>query len=108
MKTPHEMTTISETLNLLQDQGYTEEFIIEDRKVFRKSDRKVYNPEDLAIVRHFRFEGDSDPADMSVIYVIEAADNTRGILIDAFGTYAGYDSIWFSDFLKKIQMKEEN
>ena len=35
-----------------------------------------------------RFEGESDPDDMSVVYAIESQDGTRGVLVDAFGTYA--------------------
>ena len=44
--------------------------------------------QDVRIVDHYRFEGTSDPDDMSVIYALEARDGTRGTLTDAFGTYA--------------------
>jgi hypothetical protein len=51
------------------------------------TDRR-FRPEDLRIRNHFRFEGTSDPGDMSIVYALEARDGTRGILVDAFGTYA--------------------
>jgi hypothetical protein len=35
-----------------------------------------------------RFEGESDPDDMSVVYAIEGKDGTRGVIVDAFGIYA--------------------
>lgn len=35
-----------------------------------------------------RFEGTSDPDDMSVIYALEARDGMRGTLTDACGSYA--------------------
>ena len=35
-----------------------------------------------------RFEGVSDPDDMSIVYAIESRDGTRGTLVDAFGVYS--------------------
>jgi hypothetical protein len=35
-----------------------------------------------------RFEGVSDPDDMSVIYAIESRGGLRGTLVDAFGVYS--------------------
>ncbi len=42
----------------------------------------------MRIVDYYRFEGASDPDDMSIIYALEARGGTRGILTDAFGSYA--------------------
>ena len=35
-----------------------------------------------------RFEGVSDPDDMSILYAIETRSGVRGTLADAFGAYA--------------------
>lgn len=51
------------------------------------SDRRV-RPEDVRIRDYYRFEGISDPDDMSVIYALEARDGTRGTLTDAYGSDA--------------------
>ena len=42
----------------------------------------------MTIRDYYRFEGTSDPDDMSIVYALEGSDGTRGILVDAFGTYA--------------------
>jgi hypothetical protein len=42
----------------------------------------------LTIRDYQRFEGVSDPDDMSIVYALESADGTRGALVDAFGVYA--------------------
>jgi hypothetical protein len=47
-----------------------------------------YRPDELAIRAYQRFEGVSDPDDMSIVYAIESADGIKGTLVDAFGVYA--------------------
>ena len=45
--------------------------------------------ESTCTIREFhRFEGVSDPDDMSIVYAIESRDGTRGTLVDAFGVYS--------------------
>jgi hypothetical protein len=75
-------------ISALKDQGFTGDFVVRgDRLLLGGTDRQ-FRPEDLTIVNHMRFEGTSDPSDMSIVYALEAHDGTRGTLVDAFGTYA--------------------
>jgi hypothetical protein len=81
----HEMPAIRR-LELL---GYTAEFIAEAGDTLRVSGTtRRYAAAAAHIQDFYRFEGASDPDDMSVIYAVETDDGTRGTLIDAFGTYA--------------------
>ena len=48
----------------------------------------IFRAEDLTIREFHRFEGVSDPDDMSIVYAIESRDGTRGTLVDAFGVYS--------------------
>jgi len=54
-------------------------------------------------VEHYRFEGASDPDDMSVVYAFESHDGSRGIIADAFGLYANPD---LGGFLEKVKIRE--
>jgi len=47
-----------------------------------------YRPEEVSIRDCYRFEGTSDPDDMSVVYALETHDGVRGMLIDTFGANA--------------------
>lgn len=81
----HEMPAIRR----LERSGYTAEFVAEGGDTLRVSGtERRYAAADARIHDFYRFEGTSDPDDMSVIYAVEMADGTRGMLIDAFGTYA--------------------
>lgn len=81
----HEMPAIV----TLERSGYTAEFVAEAGDTLRVSgtDRR-YAASGVQIHDFYRFEGASDPDDMSVIYAVETDDGTRGTIIDAFGTYA--------------------
>ena len=62
-------------------------------------------PGDLMIEKTERYEGDSNPDDMSIIYAITSESGTKGILLDAYGTYANPQ---ISEFIKDVPIKSEN
>jgi hypothetical protein len=45
---------------------------------FSAGKKKVYAPEELQMIKVYRFEGYSAPAESSVIYIIEPNDGLRG------------------------------
>jgi hypothetical protein len=75
-------------ISALKEQGFTGDFVVEGNRLRLGGTDRRFRPEDLTIVNYMRFEGTSDPGDMSIVYAIDARDGTRGTLVDAFGTYA--------------------
>lgn len=103
MEQPVAMNTLSQILEKLRLKGKDNELKISDHgKMQSKTLGKIYNPEDLTIVKTYRFEGDSDPADNSVLYLVEDQDKNIGYILDAYGIYSDNDGPSFDDFLKKI------
>lgn len=85
----------------LAKDGFTEDFRVADGRLYAFSSETVsYAPEDVTIVDFYRFEGESDPDDMSILYAIECADGTRGTISSAYGTYAESDSL---EFFKRVE-----
>jgi hypothetical protein len=79
----------------LNKRGYTSDFkIVEpegpDESCYLESlsTGNTYSSDELTIREHYRFEGPSNPDDMSVVYAVESKDGERGVIIDAFGTYS--------------------
>lgn len=71
----------------LQQQGYQRDFNL-DTDCLKAADLRL-NPEDFEIDYVFRFEGETDPADETVIYGIASpALGEYGILVNAYGMYA--------------------
>ncbi len=94
------MDTLAERTNDLRRKGYDTEFKIEGNQLKTNDGTETFSPRQIKINEFFRFEGDSDPADMSVIYAIETDNGKKGIIIDAFGTYSDPEQ---SEFMEKIR-----
>jgi hypothetical protein len=99
------MTTLSGVLEKLRLKKIDTEFKMTDEG-FTAGKSKFYNPEDLKIIRTYRFEGESDPDDNSVIYIIEAKDGLIGYSIDAYGVYSDHNAD-YDEFLRKIPVEEK-
>jgi len=103
MEQPAEMNTLSQILEKLRQKGLDNEIKMTDHgKMQGVGINKIYNPEDLTIIKTYRFEGDSDPADNSVLYLLEDTEGQIGYIMDAYGMYSSQGATGFDDFLKKI------
>lgn len=95
--------TVAEAVRALEQRGFTANFELIGTTFRAVESGKTFNPDDLTIVEHHRFEGSSDPEEMAVVYAIQAMDGTRGILVNAYGVYANPD---LSAFLKDVRIRE--
>ncbi|WP_113651631.1 hypothetical protein [Pedobacter namyangjuensis] len=103
MEQPGEMNTVSQILEKLRLKGRDNEIKMSDHGKMQSANlNKIYKPEDLTIVKTYRFEGMSDPGDSSVLYLVEDKDGDIGYMLDAYGAYSDNDGPAFADFLKKI------
>lgn len=106
MSTSKSMTTYSQVLNILPDRGYGKELnILRAGAQFDDSDT-IYQPEQLKIIKVYRFEGESDPSDMAVIYLLNSDSDEKGFLLNAYGTYSGEDNQYYDEFIKRVQIEE--
>jgi hypothetical protein len=103
---PGEMTTLTSVLEKLRVKKRDNEFKMTE-KGFTVNEQKFYNPEDLTIVKTYRFEGESDPADSSVLYVIEANDGMIGYSLDAYGAYTMHDET-YDEFIRKVKVEDRD
>ena len=99
------MTTMTDVLEKLRIEKKDKEFRMTPEG-FTPGNDKYYNPEDLKIIRTYRFEGESDPSDSSVIYLMEANDGLIGYSIDAYGVYSDHGDDGYDDFIRKIPVEE--
>jgi hypothetical protein len=97
---PHYRTPMTINTEVLQEKGFNEEFQIAGEGLKALSSGKIYQPQDLKILEHFRYEGITNPDDEAVMYVVETNDGLKGIIVDAFGIYANSE---LADFMKKVE-----
>jgi hypothetical protein len=69
-------------------EGFTGSFTVRGDRLSLVETGQTFGAHDLIIRSFRRFEGISDPDDMSIVYAIETRDGARGTLVDAFGVYA--------------------
>lgn len=101
------MTTLSGVLEKLRLRKQDNEFIIKDEG-FSSPAGKIYKPEELTIIKTYRFEGESDPSDSSILYLFEANDGLIGYSIDAYGVYSNHDDDNYDEFIRKINVNERD
>ena len=85
----------------LEKHGYTEQFRVNKDKLESLTTGKSYKCEDVKAVNFYRFEGISDPDDMSILYAIETCDGAMGTLSDAYGSYSDEAT---GEFMKKVEI----
>src|SRR5688572_735301 len=81
--------TLSETMNDLRRQGYTEDFNLKQNCLeCRNGEYKVFADE-FKVDSFFRFEGDSNPSDEAILYAISSEKyDLKGVLVNAYGIYS--------------------
>lgn len=82
-------TSLSEAIRNLQQEGYTADFNLCHAGIENKHRKTMYPASDLLVVKYYRFEGQTNPADNTVLYVIETNSGEKGLLVDAYGAYSG-------------------
>lgn len=80
--------TVSEALDALNKRGYTIDFNMQSDSVYCKSLGESFKPEDFEIVEFYRFEGNTDPGDESIVYALKTKSGYQGVLVDAYGVYS--------------------
>lgn len=101
---PGKMNTLSECVNKLVSDGYTENFSVDEKGLAISEEGKHYKPDQVHIKNFFRFEGASDPGDNSILYAIELEDGTKGTLTDAYGSYNDPN---IGKFIKQVEDMEK-
>ena len=103
-----EMTTVTSVLEKLRMKKMDNEFRLVDGK-FQAGRGKDYSADELTIIKTFRFEGESDPSDSSIIYIIEANDGLIGYSMDAYGVYSNHDEEeGYDNFIRKIKVENRD
>lgn len=82
-----EMNTLTAVYAKAVKNGFKENFRMSNTGLLSSAD-VCYRPEQVTFTNFYRFEGDSDPADNTILYLVTCEDGLKGTLVDAYGTYA--------------------
>lgn len=98
----NDFDTISSAVDGLTEAGYKEDFETNGDHILAIYSKKQYQPEDLKILKSYRFEGMTDPADQAVVFAMEANDGTKGTMVISYSSQHNQDM----ELLKKIPYRK--
>jgi hypothetical protein len=101
---PTNMTDLEKCLNKLEHEGYTDQYKVEKGRLCDVTNNKKYKAKDVKAVNFYRFEGISNPDDMSILYAIETSDGRKGTLVDAYGFYSDDET---GEFMNQIEINKK-
>ncbi len=93
--------TLSQATDDLKKRGYELNFNLEPDCIACKDLNKKYNPKSFHIDEFHRFEGMTNPDDMSIVYAVTTDDGKKGTVVDAYGTY---EDPMTSDMVQKMRI----
>ena len=103
MKTRHNYSSSSLAINDLKRRGFTIDFLTEKGGLKDPESGKIYTPSELKIVEQYRFEGISNPADMSLVAALQAKDGSKGTIIASYGTYSDRQLLTLLDMVEEAE-----
>lgn len=104
---PHYINPLSEKQTSLEEEGYICNFEMMEGGLKCMDTGEVFQPEDIKEADFFRFEGISDPEDMSILYAIETNNGCKGVAVNSYGTYADDEMAEFMSKVKKRSAKDQ-
>ncbi|PWI30265.1 hypothetical protein DI383_07345 [Flavobacteriaceae bacterium LYZ1037] len=87
-----------------QNKGYTSNFKCEEGSLIELDTKNMYSPKQIIIEREHRFEGMSNPSDMSILYVIKTHDGVKGMVTANYGVNSDTE---LDDFFKNIPKEND-
>lgn len=97
---PHRITSISAITDKLYKDGYTEEFVLVEEGLKSTTTKEIFQTGDIKINKHYRYEGTTDPADMSIIYAIETNTGLKGCIVAGYGPNSDTS---YTEFFKYVE-----
>ncbi len=95
------MTDLEKCMNKLEDRGFMDQYKVENGRLLSIESGREFFPEEVKAVNFYRFEGPSNPDDMSILFAIETNDGRKGTLVDAYGFYADEE---IGEFMRHVEM----
>jgi hypothetical protein len=77
MKPIYHYTTVLEALDDLKEKGFTHDFNLQQEAI-------KANPHAYSVEHVYRYEGDTDPSEESVVYGITSNSGEKGVFVSGF------------------------
>ena len=87
--------------------GFTDQFRMVEDQLENLQSKNRYFPKDVTIVKEHRYEGMSNPSDMSLLYVIKTKDGSQGTILASYGANADNAIHEFMNMIPEENVKDD-
>lgn len=96
--------TMVEAIEDLKTRGYSRNFNVDSDGVLKEGDSSItFLPSSVELHELHRFEGATNPSDMSILYAVKTDTGEKGTVVDAFGV-DGSEIV--SKFMNRVAQKQ--
>ncbi|WP_159021549.1 hypothetical protein [Formosa sp. L2A11] len=85
----------SDFIKQYQEKGYCASYQVRDGLLVDLDTKETFNADHVKVVAEHRYEGMSNPSDMSILYVLETPTASKGTFLTGFGPSANLDDAAF-------------
>lgn len=97
----HNLKPLSQVMEDLKKEGYEKEFAYTKGKLYELGNNaNTFGKDELEIIEEYRFEGDSDPGMMSILYALKTKNGDKGMISNGYGKNADTD---LAEFMKEVK-----
>lgn len=95
MKPTYHYTTVLEALDDLKEKGFEHDFNLHTESIKENSN-------EFKVVHVYRYEGDSDPDEESVVYGIISTEGKKGVFVSGFSANSDAEAV---NILEKLYIE---
>ncbi|WP_165732967.1 hypothetical protein [Polaribacter sp. 20A6] len=96
-----------EIIKKYQEKGYTSNYRVVDGTLIDNNTKSKYKPTEIFIVAEHRFEGMSNPSDMSILYVVVTKDDEKGTFLASYGGASSTEAAEFFNEIPKVNVSNK-
>ena len=99
-KENYKPVNFEEAVEQLKKRGFSHNLSINENGQLIEAGKEKFPPSEVKLVEFHRFEGTSDPADMSIVYALETRSGLKGTVVDTYGA-EGSETV--SEFMNNVE-----
>lgn len=97
------MEPLVSVLGSLTAQAFKAQFKATGEGLLSLATQKTFQSGEVKVLHFYRFEGESNPDDNSILYALETNDGEKGTLVDGYGPSSDSQVTTFMEDVEDIQ-----
>lgn len=96
-----------EYIDMYQGKGFTNTYRVEENELVDLNTKVRFHPAEVYILAEHRFEGETNPSDMSILYVIKTKDGHKGTVLANYSPASATDMAEFFNRVPKENLSQQ-